>query len=91
MIGLADLINLAMVYKVVVSGSRDWTDKEKVQYTFKRYITAQHVLLIHGNCRGLDKIAGEIGHQLGYRVKIYPAEWDQYGLSAAKTEQRNVK
>lgn len=32
--------------------------------------------LIHGDCRGADKLAGKIGLELGFEVIAVPASWE---------------
>lgn len=40
--------------------------------------------LIHGDCRGADRIAGEVAHGLRPRVEVIPvpADWQAHGRSA---------
>ena len=65
--------------KIVVSGDRNWIDRKKITDILSSYDTS---LLIHGGCRGLDILAGEIAKERGISVKVYPADWKKYGLSA---------
>ena len=61
---------------VLACGSRDWTACGVVEAT----ISALHfqrgiARLVHGACRGADRMAGEVAKQLGIVVQPYPAEW----------------
>lgn len=45
---------------IVVSGSRHWEDSEArrcVREAFETYPHGPHVLLLHGDCRGIDRTA----------------------------------
>lgn len=62
--------------KVLVCGSRDWTDGGRVTDVL---VTVMHFLgpfhLIHGDARGADKLAGEVCRGLGLEVTEFPADW----------------
>lgn len=34
-------------------------------------------VLVHGACRGVDMIADEVGRELGFEIKKYPADWSK--------------
>lgn len=73
---------------IVVSGDRNWTDISRVEKTLKRF-DAKSCVLIHGDCRGLDKMAGSVAAKLGFEVRTFPAQWDIYGRAAGPI--RNVE
>lgn len=68
------------VYKILVCGDRNWTDKEKIRRVLSEY--SGDVLIINGGCRGADTLAREVAIELGMEVKTYYAEWDKYGRVA---------
>lgn len=45
--------------------------------------------IIHGNCRGIDKLSGELAASMGISVEVYPADWSLYGPAAGPI--RNLK
>lgn len=69
--------------KLLVCGSRDWTDRETIRAWLRKFPKGSTV--IHGDCgdtdasgrafRGADKIAGEEADGLGFTVRAYPADW----------------
>lgn len=67
---------------VLVSGSRDWTDHELIRKVLRQLPSAKNRLLIHGDCRGCDRIAAYIGLQEGFKVKSFPAKWWFLGQKA---------
>lgn len=74
--------------KILVTGSRDWTDFQKVQREIFRalYETKTpytEAALIHGDCpTGADAIADRYGRETGMHVLPFPADWNRWGKSA---------
>lgn len=66
--------------KLLVCGDRNWSDENKIFYTLVLY--PKDTILIHGDARGADKIAGKIGEVLGFTIKTFPANWSKYGRAA---------
>jgi hypothetical protein len=69
-----------VVRKILVTGSRDWSDITTVIETFKNY--DKSVILVHGDCKGADIICAAVGETLGFEIRSYPADWDTYGKRA---------
>lgn len=74
--------------RILVTGARDWKDKAFMRRVLKQY-DAKNCILIHGNCKGADQIAGEVATELGMEVEVYPAEWKRYRFRAGPI--RNVE
>jgi hypothetical protein len=66
--------------KVLVCGSRNWVEQKPIEEELRKLPPG--TILIHGGCRGADNIAGYVGEQLGFTVRVYPANWDLYGPQA---------
>lgn len=66
--------------KLLVCGSRSWTDKERMYAVLS--VLPKPDLLIHGDARGADKMAAEIGLGLGWTVDAHPADWYRHGKAA---------
>ena len=66
--------------KVLVCGSRDWSDREVITRRIASFPLG--TLIIHGGCRGADTIAGEVAGELGFGVVCFPANWGEYGRGA---------
>jgi len=64
--------------RVLVCGSRDWTDYEAVKREIMR-LPATLNLVIHGCAVGADHIAGLVAFRSGIKVASYPADWGKYG------------
>jgi hypothetical protein len=84
--------------RVLVCGSRDWTDGEAIRRELAK-LPAGSVIL-HGDhgydakgrplwglpdelaVRGADKLAGQVARKLGFQVVVFTPEWDRYGSRA---------
>ena len=66
---------------ILVCGSREWSNKEVIRRILSEYDPTQ-TKIIHGDCRGADKLAGEIAEELGMELDVYPADWDNLGKKA---------
>jgi hypothetical protein len=63
------------VKRVMVTGSRDWTNRDTIHRAFRDHAPAGEVELLHGAAPGADTIAAEIAEELGWRVRTFPADW----------------
>ena len=70
-----------MSRRVVVSGSRHLLDYALVLEELRRHLRAGDVVL-HGACRGADRLAGRAAIELGHAVEEWPADWDRHGPAA---------
>jgi hypothetical protein len=67
---------------LMVTGSRNWTDREAVRsaLVLRRGQGYTHVVL--GDCRGADRIAAEEAIKLGMTVQSFAADWTKDGKAA---------
>jgi hypothetical protein len=64
-------------YRVLVTGSRTWTDEEAIADALAGHWHDGNALLITGACpRGADEIAERIWRARGGLVERHPADWD---------------
>ena len=73
--------------KIVVCGSRDWTDSEKVLNRLAR-LTSMHTVIITGGARGADTVAHEAAKKLAMETLVIPADWARMGKSAGPVRNR---
>lgn len=66
--------------RVVVCGSRDWSDWGVVEAALSILPAGSQV--VHGGARGADRMAGSVARRLGHFVAYMPANWERYGRSA---------
>lgn len=69
--------------RILVTGSRTWSDRAKVLEVLSEY-AAPGAILVSGRCpRGLDHIAETIWTEhFGLEVEPHEADWDTYGKQA---------
>lgn len=60
--------------RVLVCGSRDWTDKEIIRNNLPENTT----VIIEGEADGADTLAGELADELGITKDSKPAPWEEY-------------
>jgi hypothetical protein len=75
--------------RILVCGSRIWTDRDKIREVLSRFDAEAGVVLMHGGAYGADSIAGDIGAELGFIVEVYPALWNVHGKAAGPI--RNIQ
>lgn len=84
----SDLRERWAVLKILVTGSRDWTDARLIQQEIFRVLyetktTYNSAALIHGACpTGADAIADQSGRDTGMHVVRVPADWSRWGRKA---------
>lgn len=66
--------------RVLVCGSRYWVDEFFIVDVLSKL--RQDTVIIHGDCRGADKMAGLVAKRLGFVVEVYPANWKRWGGAA---------
>jgi len=77
--------------RVLVCGSRNWTDKERIYKIISLYNELYHpIVVIHGDAKGADTIAKECSIELGIPFESYPADWNKYGRSAGPRRNRKM-
>ncbi len=62
---------------VIFCGDRNWTDRIAIRNQLLRQ--NKESIIVEGGANGADTIAKEEAEKLGYTVKEYPADWNQYG------------
>jgi len=76
--------------KVLVCGSRDWSwfDAKVI----RRELSALPMgsVIIHGACRGVDRMADAIAKDLGLEVRAYPAKWRTHGKAAGPIRNQQM-
>ena len=71
------------MFYVLVSGGRNYTNKDKVFYYLDKVVKAKKdIIIVHGGARGADSLASLFCAQNNIQEKIFNAEWDKYGKKA---------
>jgi hypothetical protein len=70
--------------RALVTGSRAWSDAGAIKRC-PESLLAEHgpgITLVHGDCRGADRVAAACAADLGMTVEAHPADWVTYGRAA---------
>ncbi len=74
---------------VLVCGDRNWQNFKVIEDNLKGL--GPLTVIVHGDARGADKIAGWIARtKLDYVVRPYPADWNGLGKKAGPLRNRQM-
>jgi YspA, cpYpsA-related SLOG family len=78
--------------RLLICGTRTWTDRIQLGWEVETVID-QHpdepIVLIEGDARGADRLAGELARARGWDLEVYPADWQHDGRAAGP--RRNAR
>lgn len=82
---------------LLVAGSRTFTDKKQVESFmddarsfFCLNGASRNSTLVHGDCRGFDKLAASYGGHCFAKVKAFPADWNTHGKAAGPIRNKTM-
>lgn len=64
--------------RILVTGSRNWTDKVAVRWALMPYRCIPDVTLVHGGAQGADSIAHEIAEVYGFTTEVHRPDYKAY-------------
>ncbi len=77
--------------RILVCGDRDWTDKQLICDVLMDFWWERgDCVVIEGDCRGADQMAGAIAEMMGMEVKKFPADWDKYHKGAGPIRNQQM-
>ena len=74
--------------KIIVTGDREWTSERTIERALR--VLPPGSIVVHGACRGADRIADRVARRLGLDVRPYPAEWQRIGRGAGPARNRQM-
>lgn len=77
---MSEASNTPSGLRVIVCGSRNWTDREQIAN--RLFDLPPGSLIVHGNAKGADRIAGQEAEKLGHYVEPWDALWNLWGKRA---------
>lgn len=73
--------------RVIIAGGRDFTDYDRLaafmdQWTLDNDMGPDNTDFLSGEAKGADTLGKKWALSRGYKVALYPANWDLHGRSA---------
>lgn len=75
--------------RVIVTGSRHWTDGLTIAVELHR-LPPGPVTILHGDARGADEIASRLAESMCMDVKEYAADWTTHGNAAGPIRNQQM-
>ena len=75
--------------KILICGDRHWANKKVMKKVMDIWVKEGDTL-IHGGAKGADNMSGLIGKDIGCNIKVFPANWKEYGRSAGPIRNREM-
>lgn len=76
--------------RILVTGSRDWTDAQRIADVLAT-VKPGPVTLVSGACpTGADAMAERYAERRGWTVERHPAEWNKWGRRAGYVRNRQM-
>lgn len=81
--------------RVLICGSRGWNDPAPINTLLAGLdvmadAMGEQLVVIHGDARGADKLAGSLAKRWGAEVIEEPADWDKHGKSAGPIRNQKM-
>lgn len=77
--------------KILVCGDRNYTNKSLIKKCIENELNTDcKNIIIHGGCKGADKLSGIIAKELNLETKVFPADWDKYGTKAGPIRNKEM-
>lgn len=77
--------------RLLVTGSRAWTDEDEIRTRLEEFDVFAEVTLVVGDCStGADEIAYRVATDLGWSIEVHWADWDEYGRAAGPRRNREM-
>lgn len=74
--------------RVLICGSRPWTDRACVQAVVRQLPLGSVVII--GGATGADALAAMAARAAGLECEVYPADWARYGRRAGPIRNRQM-
>lgn len=77
--------------RVLVCGGRDYTNYKRLNQVLDIHnIATPFTVVIEGDAKGADRLAGQWARDRKIPLEVYPAEWKKYGNSAGPIRNQRM-
>ena len=88
------MINNKPEFKVIIAGSRGFTDykllEDLLDRKFSKVTDTHKVVIVSGTAKGADKLGELYAKNKGYPVHPFPADWHLHGKSAGYKRNKRM-
>lgn len=82
-------------HRILITGSRKWTDRHTVEVAIRREIISRRwsipdVVVVHGGASGADACAHVSAVTMGLQVEEHPADWKAEGRAAGPLRNQRM-
>ena len=79
-------------FRVIIAGTRYFNDYALLcEYAdYKLSKIRQPIEIVSGHARGADTLGERYAEERGYKLTLFPAEWDKYGKSAGPRRNKEM-
>lgn len=72
------------MYRVIIAGGRDFSNYPYLRSCADKDLAAitDEIQIVSGNARGADSLGERYAQEKGYKLALFPADWERYGRSA---------
>ena len=75
-----------MTKRVVIAGCRDYNNyneaKKFIDSCLSKIRKEYEIIIVSGGARGADALGERYANENGFKIELYPADWEKYGKSA---------
>lgn len=78
--------------RIIVAGSRNFNDKERLYNVLDNYLSndKDKLEIVSGHCRGADLLGEQYAKDHNIPLVIFPADWDAYGNRAGYIRNKQM-
>lgn len=77
--------------RMIIAGSRSFTDKKRMYSHMKRYTYAKIITeVVSGTAKGADRLGERWADLKDIPIKRFPADWDKYGKRAGHIRNKRM-
>lgn len=86
-----------MTVRILITGSRDWTDWHTIEVALRSaYLKYsglnlnKDIVVVHGGAPGADQLAAMLATRMGMQTEHHPADWHRHGKAAGPIRNREM-
>ena len=78
-------------FKVLFCGDRKYNNKNRIWNVMLALVKQYgEIVVMHGDAKGADRLAGYVAKEFDLEVQVYPANWGLHGLAAGPIRNRQM-